>query len=100
MIDTEALLRHGTFVRNLARRLVRDAHTAEDLARFTRRGKGGRKLVGTWFGALARGRELPESELPLHSRPEVDAEVPDSTPGASTKTLSGPSGSQPGSIAT
>ena len=33
------------------------------------RGRANRKLVGTWFGALARGRELPESELPLHSRP-------------------------------
>jgi ribonuclease D len=33
------------------------------------RGRANRKLVGTWFGALARGRELPESELPPHSRP-------------------------------
>ena len=32
------------------------------------RGRANRKLVGTWFGALARGRELPESELPPHSR--------------------------------
>jgi ribonuclease D len=33
------------------------------------RGRANRKLVGTWFGALRRGRELPESELPLQSRP-------------------------------
>ncbi|MGY1856820.1 HRDC domain-containing protein [Modestobacter sp. SYSU DS0290] len=33
------------------------------------RGRANRKLVGTWFGALVRGRELPENELPLHSRP-------------------------------
>ena len=33
------------------------------------RGRANRKLVGTWFGALARGRALPESELPLHSKP-------------------------------
>ena len=33
------------------------------------RGRANRRLVGTWFGALARGRALPESELPLHSRP-------------------------------
>jgi len=33
------------------------------------RGRANRKLVGTWFGALARGHALPESELPLHSRP-------------------------------
>jgi ribonuclease D len=33
------------------------------------RGRANRKLVGTWFGALRRGRELPESELPLLSRP-------------------------------
>ncbi|MGY1844948.1 HRDC domain-containing protein [Modestobacter sp. SYSU DS0875] len=33
------------------------------------RGRANRKLVGTWFGALTRGRELPEDELPLHSRP-------------------------------
>ncbi len=33
------------------------------------RGRANRKLVGTWFGALTRGRELPESELPLHSKP-------------------------------
>jgi ribonuclease D len=33
------------------------------------RGRANRRLVGTWFGALARGRELPESELPPQSRP-------------------------------
>ncbi len=32
------------------------------------RGRANRKLVGTWFGALARGRKLPEAELPPHSR--------------------------------
>ncbi|WP_448627931.1 HRDC domain-containing protein [Geodermatophilus sp. URMC 64] len=33
------------------------------------RGRANRRLVGTWFGALARGRALPESELPVQSRP-------------------------------
>jgi ribonuclease D len=33
------------------------------------RGRANRKLVSTWFGAIARGRELPESELPPQSRP-------------------------------
>ncbi|PRY47960.1 ribonuclease D [Geodermatophilus tzadiensis] len=33
------------------------------------RGRANRKLVGTWFGALTRGRGLPEDELPPHSRP-------------------------------
>nr|WP_208383601.1 HRDC domain-containing protein [Modestobacter marinus] len=33
------------------------------------RGRANRKLVNTWFGALVRGRELPEDQLPLHSRP-------------------------------
>src|SRR3954469_9699845 len=33
------------------------------------RGRANRKLVGTWFGARARGRALPETDLPLHSRP-------------------------------
>ncbi|WP_440588745.1 HRDC domain-containing protein [Geodermatophilus sabuli] len=33
------------------------------------RGRANRKLVATWFGALARGRELPEAELPPHSKP-------------------------------
>ncbi len=33
------------------------------------RGRANRRLVTTWFGALTRGRALPESELPLHSRP-------------------------------
>ncbi|MCZ2839720.1 ribonuclease D [Modestobacter sp. VKM Ac-2985] len=33
------------------------------------RGRANRKLVTTWFGALARARELPEDQLPLHSRP-------------------------------
>jgi ribonuclease D len=33
------------------------------------RGRANRKLVGTWFSALVRGRELPDSELPLHSKP-------------------------------
>jgi ribonuclease D len=32
------------------------------------RGRANRRLVGTWFGALARGKALPESELPVHSR--------------------------------
>jgi ribonuclease D len=33
------------------------------------RGRANRKLVGTWFSALARGRAIPEAELPLHSKP-------------------------------
>jgi ribonuclease D len=33
------------------------------------RGRANRKLVSTWFGALVRGRELPDTELPPHSRP-------------------------------
>jgi ribonuclease D len=32
------------------------------------RGRANRKLVATWFGAIARGRALPESELPQQSR--------------------------------
>jgi ribonuclease D len=32
------------------------------------RGRANRKLVGTWFSALARGRAVAEGELPLHSR--------------------------------
>ncbi len=33
------------------------------------RGRANRKLVAHWFGALARGRAVPENELPLHSKP-------------------------------
>jgi len=33
------------------------------------RGRANRKLVSTWFGALVRGRDLPEGDLPLHSKP-------------------------------
>jgi ribonuclease D len=33
------------------------------------RGRANRKLVRTWFGALVRGRELPEDDLPPQSRP-------------------------------
>jgi ribonuclease D len=33
------------------------------------RGRANRKLVATWFGAIARGRALPEAELPPQSRP-------------------------------
>jgi ribonuclease D len=33
------------------------------------RGRANRRLVATWFSALARGRALPEGELPLHSKP-------------------------------
>ena len=33
------------------------------------RGRANRKLAGTWFGALVRGRSLTEAELPPHSRP-------------------------------
>jgi ribonuclease D len=33
------------------------------------RGRANRRLVATWFGALKRGKSLPEDELPLHSKP-------------------------------
>jgi ribonuclease D len=33
------------------------------------RGRANRKLVAHWFGALTRGRAVPETELPLHSKP-------------------------------
>jgi ribonuclease D len=33
------------------------------------RGRANRKLVAHWFGALTRGRAIPEAELPLHSKP-------------------------------
>ena len=33
------------------------------------RGRANRRLVATWFSALARGRALPENDLPLHSKP-------------------------------
>jgi ribonuclease D len=33
------------------------------------RGRANRKLVAHWFGALARGRAVPENQLPLHSKP-------------------------------
>ena len=33
------------------------------------RGRANRRLVGVWFSALARGRAVPEGELPLHSKP-------------------------------
>jgi ribonuclease D len=33
------------------------------------RGRANRKLVAHWFGALARGRAVPEDELPLNSKP-------------------------------
>ena len=33
------------------------------------RGRANRRLIGTWFGALARGRAVPDAELPLHSKP-------------------------------
>ena len=32
------------------------------------RGRANRKLVGTWFSALIRGRAVPEGDLPPHSR--------------------------------
>ena len=32
------------------------------------RGRANRRLVGTWFAALARGRAVPEGDLPPHSR--------------------------------
>jgi ribonuclease D len=33
------------------------------------RGRANRKLVATWFNALARGRAIPEPELPPQSKP-------------------------------
>ena len=33
------------------------------------RGRANRRLVAHWFGAIARGRAVPENELPLHSKP-------------------------------
>jgi ribonuclease D len=32
------------------------------------RGRANRRLVGTWFAALMRGRAVPEGDLPPHSR--------------------------------
>ena len=32
------------------------------------RGRANRRLVATWFGAIARGRALPEADLPPHSK--------------------------------
>jgi ribonuclease D len=53
------------------------------------RGRANRKLVATWFGAIARGRALPESELPLHSRsgegPPPVNRWPDRDPAAATR---------------
>lgn len=43
--------------------------TAELLDLPVFRGRANRKLVDTWFGALKRGRALPDAELPPHSRP-------------------------------
>ncbi|MGY1814875.1 HRDC domain-containing protein [Blastococcus sp. SYSU D00820] len=33
------------------------------------RGRANRRLVAYWYGAITRGRALPEDELPPHSRP-------------------------------
>jgi ribonuclease D len=33
------------------------------------RGRANRRLVAMWFGALKRGRALPEDELPTQSKP-------------------------------
>ncbi|TFV53176.1 ribonuclease D [Blastococcus sp. TF02A-35] len=33
------------------------------------RGRANRRLVAHWFTALARGKALPEDDLPLHSKP-------------------------------
>ncbi|MGY1916560.1 HRDC domain-containing protein [Blastococcus sp. SYSU DS0973] len=33
------------------------------------RGRANRRLVAHWFTALARGKALPENDLPLHSKP-------------------------------
>ena len=32
------------------------------------RGRANRKLIAHWFGALTRGRAVPEADLPLHSK--------------------------------
>ena len=45
------------------------AHEGQLLELPVFRGRANRKLVATWFGALARGRAIPDGELPLHSRP-------------------------------
>jgi RNA polymerase sigma-70 factor (ECF subfamily) len=47
VIDTEALLHHGTFVRSVARSLVRDVHLADDLSQ------------ETWLAALRRPPRHP-----------------------------------------
>jgi ribonuclease D len=53
------------------------------------RGRANRKLVATWFGAIARGRALPESELPPQSRPGDGPPAPnrwaDRDPAAATR---------------
>jgi len=53
------------------------------------RGRANRRLVGVWFGALARGRAVPEGELPLHSKPGEGPPAPnrwaDRDPAAATR---------------
>jgi ribonuclease D len=47
-----------------------DPKTASELLELpVFRGRANRRLVDTWFDALARGRALPEAELPSYSRP-------------------------------
>jgi ribonuclease D len=53
------------------------------------RGRANRRLVGVWFNALARGRAVPEAELPLHSKPGEGPPPPnrwaDRDPAAATR---------------
>ncbi|HEV7187082.1 MAG TPA: ribonuclease D [Blastococcus sp.] len=53
------------------------------------RGRANRRLVAVWFNALARGRAVPEAELPLHSKPGEGPPPPnrwaDRDPAAATR---------------
>ena len=64
-IEPEALLRHGDFVRALARSLIRDEHRAEDIAQETwlaalRRppATSTRGALRSWLGVVARNLAL------------------------------------------
>jgi ribonuclease D len=60
------------------------------------RGRANRRLVATWFGALRRGRELPEADLPPQSRPTEGPPVvnrwADRDPAAATRLQSARAG--------